>query len=150
MEASLFRLRHFTLALLGVFLLSYTASSQNLSGPLSGTLGPGTYYIVSAISVGPGDSLTLEPGTVFLFNGNFDFKVFGKLTAIGTETDSIKFMQNSDYIATWDGIDFYGAGTDSSRFEYCVVKGSNCIGLEFVTSSPTFLNCTIIDNDSGG
>ena len=149
MKTMLFKINHFTLALFSIFLLSYTASSQNLSGPLSGALGPGTYYVVGTVYVLANDSLIIEPGTDFLFSGNYDFNIFGKLTAIGTETDSIRFMQNPGS-STWNGIDFYNPTADSSRFEYFVIEGSNCIGMYFDNSSPTFNRCSIRENGSGG
>ena len=149
MKAASFELKHFTLALFSVFLLNCTASSQNLSGPLSGTLGAGTYYVVGTLVVLAGDSLTIEPGTDFLFSGSYGFDIFGKVTAVGSETDSIRFMQNSDF-STWNGIDFYNTTSNSSRFEYVVVEGSDCIGMDFVGSSPVFNHCTIRKNTSGG
>ena len=149
MRTSLFGLRHLALALFGIFLLNYTVWSQNLSGSLSGTLGPGTYYVVGTIGVMAGDSLAIEPGTNFLFNGDFDFNIYGKITAVGTETDSIKFVQNPDS-SNWNGIDFFETVSDSSRFEYCVFQGSSCIGMDFEGCGPTFRHCTITDNNSGG
>lgn len=143
------KIKHTVLALVCALFLGSTASSQNLFGPLSGTLGPGTYYVVGTIFVDPDDSLNIEPGTDFLFSGEYNFIIYGKLTAIGTESDSIRFMQNPGFLA-WGGLDFYNPTTDSSRFEYCVFQGSYSIGLYLENCGPTFSHCSIRDNDSGG
>lgn len=134
--------------------LCSVSQGQNLSGQLSGSLGPGTYNVVGVIVVLADDSLLLAPGTTFLFGGNYDFMVFGRITAIGTEYDSIKFCHNPDSIgglgSYWNGIDFYNTTSDSSRFEYCLINGSDCLGTDFDNSSPTFINCSIVGNNAGG
>lgn len=133
--------------MLGVMLYSVSTLAQ-LSGPLSGSLGPGTYTVVGDISIPSSGSLTIQPGTTFLFDGSYGFDIYGKLYAIGTETDSIKFQRNLFY-HTWYGLDFHLSLSDSSRLEYCVIEGSDCMGVECANSSPTFSNCTIRENDTG-
>ena len=139
---------------LAVLCLSGVSSGQNLFGQLRGALGPGTYNVVGHISVMAGDSLRIAPGTRFIFGGNYDFIVYGRLTAIGTITDSIKFIHNPDSIgglgSYWNGIDFHNPTSDASRFEYCLINGSDCLGTDFDNSSPTFANCSIVGNNAGG
>ncbi|MBM3324898.1 MAG: hypothetical protein FJY66_04450, partial [Calditrichaeota bacterium] len=78
-----------------------------LSGPLSGTLGPGTFHVVDTISVEAGDSLTLLPGTTFTFDGPFPFRIYGTLLAEGTETDSIIFTTDTSANPDrWRGLRF--------------------------------------------
>lgn len=122
--------------------------AQNLIGALSGTLGPGTYYVIGEISVQNGSSLTLLPGTTFYLNGNYSFAVYGNLQAIGTVTDSIRFLKNTG-VAEWSGFNFMNPTSDSSRLEYCVVTGSTCNGIEMIGSSPTISHCRIYGNAAG-
>ncbi len=134
--------------------LNNVSQGQTLSGPLRGSLGPGTYHIVGEIFVLAGDSLNLAPGTVFSFGGDYVFNIYGRISAIGTVNDSIKFIHNPDSVgglgSYWNGFDFYYPGTDSSRFEYCLINGSDCLGTDFENSSPVFVNCSIVGNNAGG
>ena len=146
----------FTTVLLGLVILSIPGFAQ-LSGPLSGTLGPGTYTIVGDISVEVNDSLFLEPGTIFLFNDDYEFDIYGYLFAVGNEEDSIKFMPSvSD--SSWGGIDFNNSADDSSRLEYCLVTGGHATGgypsyygggIYCEYCSPIISNCTISENSAG-
>ena len=135
-----------------VILLSITASAQ-LSGPLSGTLGPGTYTVIGHIWVSNGDFLTIEAGATLIFNEGVQFDIDGYLHAAGTETDSIKFINSPDL--TWGGIDFNDSANDSSRLEYCLITGGYASeehpegrggGILCDESSPTISNCFIIEN----
>ena len=143
-------------ALLVVILISFTTLAQ-LSGPLSGVIEPGNYTIEGNIWVENGESLTLAPGTVFLFEGEFSFDIQGYLYAVGNETDSIKFINSPG--STWKGIDFNYMSDNSSRLEYCLITGGhapgswpeyNGGGIYCYDSSPTITNCTISGNTAEG
>jgi hypothetical protein len=67
----------------------------NLSGNLSGNLGPGTWLVIGNCTVPAGQTLTIAPGTTLLFPARFFFYVYGGLEAQGTATDSIKFLSYS-------------------------------------------------------
>jgi hypothetical protein len=118
------RARPFTLViLLAIALLTYTASAQNISGSLSGTLGPGTYNVVGNCTVNAGNSLTIQPGTTFLFAGHYSLKVYGTLMAQGTEADSIVFMRQSpSYTYEWSGIRFMNGSSPNSILSYCYME----------------------------
>lgn len=107
--------------LLPILVLAQT----NISGDLSGSLGPGDYLVVGDCNVLAADSLTIVPGTTFLFSGHYAFNIYGKLIAEGTETDSIKFIRQSpleDH--RWGGIRFYSTASAASLLDYCVID--NC------------------------
>jgi hypothetical protein len=125
-----------------------TATAQQLSGALSGVLGPGTYYVVGSIYVMYGSTLTIQPGTTILFNGDYDFDIYGTFYAIGTETDSIKFLRNGTS-SPWNGIDFNSTINDSSLLEYVYVSGSDGGGLYFMGCHPTVSHCLIANNSAG-
>ena len=98
-------------------------SLGQLSGALSGTLGPGEYHIVATISIESGDSLVLMPGTTFNFDGPYPFLVYGILFAEGTESDSITFT--TDTLANldrWYGLQFKYSTSSGSRLAYCVIE----------------------------
>ena len=94
-----------TLMLWCILLLAASSAAQTeISGPQSGTLGPGTYLVTAEISVQSGNSLTILPGTTFLHNGNHRWIISGEFTAEGTEADSIVFVpQDTLEIHMWGG-----------------------------------------------
>lgn len=82
------------LSLVLVGLLPMSISAQpTISGELSGTLGPGEFVVAGDCSVLSSDTLTILPGTVFLFSGHYGLYVYGQLNADGTEADSIIFTR---------------------------------------------------------
>ena len=111
-----------------VFLLAtFAAQAQTIevSGVQSGLWQADTIKVVDNVKVQ--DSLCIAPGTTVLFNGFYQIMVGrdARLTALGTETDSILFtvadttgfhIFNSGR-GGWNGIRFEKAG--ASRFEYC-------------------------------
>ena len=139
-------------ALLIAMMLCVLSAYAQLSGPLSGVITAGTYTIIGDISVEEGDSLTIEPGVVFEFDGDYDFDIDGYLYAEGSEEDSIKFISSIED-STWGGIYFSNTANDSGRLEYCLITGSNSTGLFIFHCSPVINNCSFIDNStiwSGG
>jgi hypothetical protein len=147
-----------TIAPLLILLAFAQVSFGQLSGPLSGTLGPGVFHVVDTISVESGDSLTLLPGTTFAFDGPFPFRIYGCLLAEGTETDSIIFT--TDTLANpdrWRGLRFSGAGSSASRLAYCLVEKGYAIGdwpdnygggVCCRDASPSFANCIFSGNSA--
>jgi len=139
-------------------------AQPQISGPQSGTLGPGTYLIVGEISVQAGQTLTILPGTVFQHNGNHIWKIYGQLNADGSESDSIKFVRQSaipDH--EWGGIRFQGGASDASTLTYCVIDhctqdGTNpyafgagvfCNGVDLTLTHSRISNCYNV-YDGGG
>ena len=119
----------------------------HISGALSGVLEDTTYIVDGDILVGVRDSLTIEPGAIFLFNGNFQFNILGYIFAVGTEEDSIKFILNSP-ATIWGGINFQESSNDSSRLEFCYITGSIQSGIKCLYSNPTISNCNISGNSA--
>ncbi|TKJ42561.1 hypothetical protein CEE37_02410 [candidate division LCP-89 bacterium B3_LCP] len=117
-----------------------------LSGALSGTIETNPYIIIDEIWIWVGASLIIEPGTTFLFDGNYEFFInHGTLYAIGTEEDSIRFIPNEG-INYWEGFEF--SISDSAVLEYCLVSGSNSSGIYCGGSNLRIGNCSIIGNSS--
>lgn len=134
--------------LLILLTISSITLAQDLWGPLSGIIESGIYHVIGNSYVSEGDSLTIEPGTIFYFDGEYEFDIYGYLYAVGTEEDSIKFMQNPGSDA-WYGIDFDSTASDSSRLEYCYIGGSDGLGIYIYSCSPTITRCTIYGCNAG-
>jgi hypothetical protein len=129
-----------SLILLSALSLPLAYAQPQLSGNLSGTLGPGTFVVIGNIQVQDGDSLTIQAGTNLLFNGNYNFVIEGFLQALGTVTDSVIFKPNTGF-TNFGGISFNGEGT----LNYCVVKYSASAGISS-NSAPLISHSTIADN----
>lgn len=84
------------------------------------------YNILGNITI-PADSLLLiDPGVTVEFQGHYQFKIDGRIHAIGTIIDPIVF----DALIDWWGFRFDGISfsQDSSLFIYCIVQKGNANG----------------------
>lgn len=98
-------------------------AQPQISGPLSGNLGPGTYLVVGDINVPSGQTLTVAPGTTFLHNGYWYWRIYGTLNAVGTQADSIRWLrQNPVPEHRWAGLRFQAGAPAGSILDYCVVE----------------------------
>jgi Right handed beta helix region/Secretion system C-terminal sorting domain len=141
-----------TVCLLVVFAGVGTAQ-PTISGAQSGTLGPGEYIVIGDLSIDNGSTLTIEPGTTFLFDGSYNFRIPGNSTLIaqGTETDSIKFMPNTGHgVTQWEHLIFEGTGSEDV-LSYCLITGGDQIeggAIRCLHSSPTINNCVLRGNSA--
>lgn len=121
------------------------------------------YIINNDITISTG-TLTIEPGVVINFNGNYSVTIsgVGNIKALGEKTNKITFSANS----TWAGIRFLNleVTADSSLFENCTIQRCTKIynsfsdagvperdgGAIFINSfgKIRFENCTIKNNKS--
>ncbi|MDC0145556.1 right-handed parallel beta-helix repeat-containing protein [bacterium] len=101
-----------------------------IMGNINGTWRPESspYIVTGNIILLPGDSLIVLPGTDIKFDGNYKFDVFGMLSAVGSESDSISFSSNTGN--PWMSINFADDSDDNSRLEYCIVDGGSQSGYE--------------------
>lgn len=81
------------------------------------------YNIYNDIRILNGETLTIEPGVIVKFYGNYKLDVQGQLLAVGTQSDSITFTRFKEG-DEWHSIRFYGteATNDSSKLEYCILE----------------------------
>ncbi len=100
-------------------------------GPIIGTIptitwhaGASPYRIVGRVLLPLGNTLTIDPGVDVVFDADVQFVVRGRLAAIGTETDSIRFIEGA--AEQWRGLRF-GAG-DSSTLHYARISDGDANG----------------------
>jgi parallel beta-helix repeat protein len=93
-----------------------------LAGFLEGTIGSGLCHVVADIWVDAADTLTILPGTTFLFDGPYYFSIQGKLFAQGTVSDSIVFTTEQTGSDRWGGLRFEGSGSTGSQLAYCLIE----------------------------
>jgi len=103
-----------------------------------------TYLITGNISIPTGNTLTIQPGTVIKFNGNYMLSVRGTLIADGTSGQPIQFKSNT--AGTWDKIFFDDLNIDAvadvdgnyisgSILRYVNIEG-NTGGITCTTATP--------------
>jgi len=128
-------------------LLTFGLAFAQLSGPLSGTIGPGSYTVEDSIYVASGTSLTIEPGTTLNFIGAFGFGIAGTLSAVGTETDSI-FFQPAIGVPFWKGMDFTPTSTANCQLSYCLITMTSTGGVYIDHGGPIITHCSFTYNTS--
>ncbi|MDD5087481.1 MAG: right-handed parallel beta-helix repeat-containing protein [bacterium] len=136
-----------------------TTVCQGLCGDIEGTLTreDSPYIALCDLSVPAGHELTIEPGVQILFVGHYDFNVYGRLNAVGTEQDSILFTHYfANEEAVWGGIRFVNADP-ASRLEYCRIEYGSAVGglgdgdgggVYCSNSNPTIAHCTLRHNSA--
>ncbi|MCX6639139.1 MAG: right-handed parallel beta-helix repeat-containing protein [bacterium] len=135
-----------TIACMSIITMQTTSKAQiHISGALSGVLTNETYIVDDSIYVQAEDSLVIEPGSSLLFNGFFNFGIYGYLYAVGTETDSIYFQPapGQDSLRT---IVFQTGSSGSSTLSYCYITGCAQSAINAYYTPITITHCTITNN----
>jgi len=89
------------------------------------------FVVSDDVVVYPNATLTIEPGVEVKFGGNFSLTVEGRLLAIGTTENTVKFTSNKlePQSGDWKTISF--VGIQQSSLTNCVVEyGANGISVE--------------------
>ena len=98
------------------------------AGPVSGiwTRAGSPYHISGEIIIPNDSTLLIEPGVEVVFLGHYKFNVQGRLLAVGTEQDTIRFRA-ADAQTGWHGIRFEDTPStnDTSKVFYCSLKYGN-------------------------
>jgi hypothetical protein len=86
-------------------------------------------YIVTCLSAVNG-RITIEPGTVIVFEDDAALRVFpgGSLKAVGTASDSIIFRSKTPVKGAWRGI-FFESSNINNELAYCIIE--NAGGISF-------------------
>ena len=115
--------------LIAIVLFSLNASTTfatNIpAGYVSGTwtLSGSPYNIQGSIQIPNDSTLIIQPGVVVNFLGHYKLNVQGRLLAIGSITDTIRFIV-ADTAIGWQGIRFDNTSVtnDSSKIIYCKLQ----------------------------
>lgn len=119
------------LAAASMLAASAANATPSLSGQLAGVLPPGQYQVTADIWVAAGDTLTILPPADLRFYPDLGFDVYGRLTAVGAEGDSIRFLGAG---ATWDGLHLQDA-EGRSRLAYCRISDAGLAAIFCVNSA---------------
>ncbi len=109
------------------------------------------YIIFGSINVQDGISLIIDPGVEVRFGSSFSLSVFGKITAVGTVSDSIFFTSNMSNPSPldWERILIKDSGSDESEFKYCKIQFAR-VGISFENTSAKMSNSLITKCDRSG
>ena len=130
-----------------IYLVRLEGDSTKLYGNRKGTIYCGDYHVVGDIIVADEDSLIVEPGTRFYFDGNFDIEVYGYFSAVGTETDSIyflPFMQEE----SWGGVIFRPSMVIDGEISYAYFTGASIGAINIYQTDPLISHCKIEYNSA--
>ena len=110
-----------------LLLVTPVAAATGVSGTITTTtwekaLSP--YRVTDTITVPSGNVLTIEPGVDILFDADVQFVVQGKLYAVGTYADSIRFLKGT--AVNWRGIRITGG--DTSTIAHMRISGGKARG----------------------
>ena len=157
-----------SVTMLAIFLfltggLNFQSIAKNVEGNQSGewTLSNSPYIIEGDVTVPSGQSLTIEPGVVIQFSGNYRITIRGSLFANGNSTDRIIFTSINDFefgnsattaarntsakVDDWNMLEFLDDnGQQSSTLSYCLFRYSANI-IQCRNATPNIRNIIITD-----
>ncbi|MES2556716.1 MAG: T9SS type A sorting domain-containing protein [Bacteroidota bacterium] len=148
--------------LIAFFILFFSNCSSfaqtNVGGVISSntqwTIANSPYIVTDTVVILPNVTLTIEPGVEIKFDANQLLDVRGKLTALGTVTDSISFVSNvSELPGSWFGmivnlelhaiIDLQYTKIKQARYAFYVIFGS-------VSLDPITIRNSLIEKNISG
>jgi hypothetical protein len=100
----------------------------NISG--TWTLAGSPYQVMGETTIPNGQTLTIEPGVLVEWQGSYTMSVQGRILAIGTVSDSIRFTA-ADTATGWRSIQFEQTppANDTSRFAFCAFSYGKAHGV---------------------
>ena len=90
-------------------------------------------------------SLSIEPGVIVEFAGNFKMTVSGILRIVGTREFPVVLKPATDNMEGWQGVYFENT-IPGSEFEWCRFEGARSSAVHLVRSFPTFRHCAFVGN----
>ena len=77
------------------------------------------YLVIGDILI---SRLTIQSGVEVLFASNYVFEVAGRITAIGTDTEMIRFSRTTNNSVGWQGI-YFNENQPGSELTFCRIEG---------------------------
>lgn len=89
--------------------------------------------------------LSIEPGVIVEFAGNYKITVLGILSIVGTKACPVVLKPAADNTLGWQGI-YFEDTMPGSEFEWCRFEGALNSAVHLVNSNPPFRYCTFVGN----
>ena len=114
----------FTFAGAGIFLRPVNATYVEglITKDTVWTLVDSPFVVSKDVTVAPAVTLTIEPGVIVKFGGNFSLFVAGRLQAVGTANQRITFTSDRNESSAGDWIKIEFTSATQSTLAYCVVE----------------------------
>ena len=128
--------------------VNFTITTRSSEEVVSGTIDADTiwtsdktYKVTGNIGVAPDYTLTIDPGTVVKFAGNYSLTMGGTLIAQGTASQPISF---EPYTAggTWNTINFTDTSLDAVTTEEGVYQSGNILQYVTLAGATGGISCT--------
>jgi hypothetical protein len=100
------------------------------------------YIVTGNILVQEGVTLTIEPGVMIKFEGEYYIRIIGNLSAEGTAASIITFTSNNENIV-WERIEIKDSNNSVLRF--CKIEQA-VVGISLINSTVTVEDCIVSDN----
>ncbi len=136
----------FFLGLAAVPLFCDTIPGGDVSGTWYAANSP--YYINGNITVQSADTLTIEPGVDVIFLGYYRFQVLGYFEAVGSVSDSIRFMPQ-DTLTGWQSLSFSTGLMGTCHLSYADVRYAYNSGIRLVGAMNTYISHCLISRCRG-
>ena len=120
-------MRVVSLLTIGCVAIATQALALDISGVITTqtwTAANSPYVVTDSVTVGAGETLTIEAGVDVVFDAEAPFLVEGSLFALGTETDSVRFTRGA--AVSWRGLRI--SGGDSSYASYTRISDGYALG----------------------
>lgn len=129
-------------------------SGTQVGGVLTGnnltwTKANSPYFVNANLLVREGSELTIEPGVIVQFTGDYYLKVNGVINAVGSKTEPVIFVQSGDNLAKWSGISIDSKTNLIVKDKYSYVSGNilkNCMVIGAKTPLSTNSSSIYIDS----
>jgi Right handed beta helix region/FlgD Ig-like domain len=121
--------RSYLLILILIHLISLHSETHIPAGNVTGNWSYSNqpYIIDGNIFLQQDEELSIEPGVQIVFSGHYYFKVYGKLTAVGSINDTIRFTAQDAEVG-WNSLTFHETtnnGQGLSLLNYCLFEYGN-------------------------
>jgi len=95
-----------------------------ISGNVTWKIENSPYIITSDIMVNNNATLTIQPGVVIRFDGNYSLIVSGSLHAVGNGTSQVTFTSNKPQPSSgdWNTLKFLGTSNNSFVLKYSIIQ----------------------------
>ena len=112
-------------------------ATTSVSGPINAdtiwTTAASPYVVTGEVTVDAGATLTIQPGVTVLFQPGTRMVIRGRLSAIGTESELIRFTRDPATGGDWNGLQFTDT-TEDNQIHWATLQwgitGNGMVGVE--------------------